>query len=858
MTVRHTISAFSKKIRLRTILTLFIILFVGGSSTLVIYLSLNSSKAAVNNLANSLMKQTSTQINNQLDSYLQIHQQILKPNRLLIENKKINPNDIEQLKSHFWWQINMFPHIESILWASDKGELFSYRRDISGSRSPKGTITWVELKVSDLGKRSTWAIDANGNPVSRILEVDWDPRERPWYRETKMDPRQQWSSVSAVKVYKHLALLATTPVFNAEKKFQGLFASAIFLIDLNDFISKINLSAFGNIFIVERSGKLIASSAPEKLYLKKENQVNRVNATDSENFQVRSISEKLVNDYGGFESKSVEGMQTSYLIDGKPVFVQTTSYKDDYGLDWIVVAAMPESYFMGEISANTYRTIFICGLFLICTMILGNIIARKMTHPIEQLNSKAKKINRNYFEETHIATPIKETSELSKSFNEMTNRLKLSFDDMQILNDKLTKAEQVLSDNNKQLEKQVLERTQELERQNRQLAIEQQNAEKANKTTNKFLSIISHDLKGPIGSLALIFNEALSSPSQIDDRLFNIFKKNTQSVYNLLEDLLTWSRQQQEKIEVQKTTFSVNHLVESCLFLTKGQADQKNIRITWEPGKSELIYADPSMIKTVLRNLLGNALKFTPKGGEIRIETCDMGGALELSITDSGVGIPSYFLKKLFRIDEKIKPTPGTDQETGSGMGLILCREFVTKNQGQINVESKPSKGSRFWFTLPKPTPDNIAPLNDINTLYENHAAFLLVEDNPLHVRAGAYVLEHLGATVEVAEDGEEAVNMARKKPFDVILMAIDLPKRNGVEAMKFIRKDSSFQGLILALTAYSHEEVNQKFGPAEFDGYLNKPLSPEKLMELLKKLAVGSRQKRIKKIGHALDSHIF
>jgi len=147
--------------------------------------------------------------------------------------------------------------------------------------------------------------------------------------------------------------------------------------------------------------------------------------------------------------------------------------------------------------------------------------------------------------------------------------------------------------------------------------------------------------------------------------------------------------------------FDFAQLVDEVIDLHSGTAEKKKIKLDGSGLAIGEVNADRKMIYTVLRNLVSNALKFTQPGGEIRISGKDMGNEFEISVSDSGVGIPANKLDKLFSISENIS-TQGTDNEMGTGLGLLLCKEFVEKNGGKIRVQSAVGKGSEFLFTIPK------------------------------------------------------------------------------------------------------------------------------------------------------------
>jgi PAS domain S-box-containing protein len=225
-----------------------------------------------------------------------------------------------------------------------------------------------------------------------------------------------------------------------------------------------------------------------------------------------------------------------------------------------------------------------------------------------------------------------------------------------------------------------------------------------NSAKDKFFSIISHDLRSPFNAL-LGITEYVSqsfgelSPEEIRDSFRNVYT-SSQKLYNLILNLLEWSRLQTGRFEIDKTAIEVFSLVEEVKDLYKENARMKNIHIESDVPAGITIHADRYMMETIMRNLVSNAIKFTPFGGWVTIESFIKDGVVEISVNDNGTGISRENLNKLFRIDEQYR-TDGTADEKGSGLGLILCKEFVEKNNGTISAESEEGKGSRFTISLP-------------------------------------------------------------------------------------------------------------------------------------------------------------
>ncbi|HYF69652.1 MAG TPA: tetratricopeptide repeat-containing sensor histidine kinase [Ohtaekwangia sp.] len=225
-----------------------------------------------------------------------------------------------------------------------------------------------------------------------------------------------------------------------------------------------------------------------------------------------------------------------------------------------------------------------------------------------------------------------------------------------------------------------------------------------NATKDKFFSIISHDLKGPLNSLTsfsnLLINYYESLSKEEVQMLARDFDKSLKNLFQLLENLLEWSRSQTGNIEFKPEVFDLAILLGENKSLLEAQAHNKQITLVNKAEESLSVSAHKQSINTVVRNLISNAIKFTPEGGCITFGLKRQAGEVIVSIADNGIGMKPEILSKLFRIDTK-HTTKGTADEKGTGLGLILCKEFVEKNGGRIWVESEPGKGSVFLFSLP-------------------------------------------------------------------------------------------------------------------------------------------------------------
>jgi signal transduction histidine kinase len=249
-----------------------------------------------------------------------------------------------------------------------------------------------------------------------------------------------------------------------------------------------------------------------------------------------------------------------------------------------------------------------------------------------------------------------------------------------------------------------------------QVILKQYNAEKSkaeegekkqielNADKDRFISVLGHDLRSPFTAL-LTLTESLKENireydiNEIEEQVELLYKSSV-GTYNLLEDLLLWATAQNNRIPFKPQPVSPFYACRNIIDILQPNATLKNIEINCKIEEDLNINGDPDMIKTVLRNLISNAIKFTPYGGTVNVRSELSGSKVRISVSDNGVGVKPENLKKLFDIST-IYTTKGTEEEEGTGLGLLICRKFIEKHGEEIWVESEYGKGSKFHFTLP-------------------------------------------------------------------------------------------------------------------------------------------------------------
>lgn len=250
----------------------------------------------------------------------------------------------------------------------------------------------------------------------------------------------------------------------------------------------------------------------------------------------------------------------------------------------------------------------------------------------------------------------------------------------------------------------VKQRIRELENTNEKLRLSSSALEQLNSTKNRFFSIIAHDLKNPFNAL-LGFSEIMKT--NFDElteneihQYISIVNQSSQNLYKLLENLLKWSAAQTGTMRYVPEKFDLVSLVHSEIHFIRIRAGKKNINISENMPDELIISADKILLSSVIRNLIDNAIKFSPNGGSIKLTARYENHEVVVEVADSGIGISADMQKKLFLIDGNVC-RKGTSDEDGGGLGLILCKELIEKTGGNIGVESEPGVGSRFWFTIP-------------------------------------------------------------------------------------------------------------------------------------------------------------
>ena len=328
-----------------------------------------------------------------------------------------------------------------------------------------------------------------------------------------------------------------------------------------------------------------------------------------------------------------------------------------------------------EASNERFRNaILIVGLLLMMISIgTGLFLSYQIIKPIRKLQQATQEISRGNLNVQVSLNSRDELQALGDNFDIMTENLRLSRRKLQKANEKLRQS--------------------------------QRNLEKSNATKDKFFSIIAHDLRAPFSAFVSVSEVLAHSQDALSEARKKSFATNiyhsATHLSNLIENLLQWSRTQTDRLDFNPENQEINELINEAVTLVKTQAQNKHVHIKNTSDKKVFVECDRNLIATVIRNLLSNAVKYAFENGLVEVKAEDLGEIVKVSVKDQGIGIKEEDIGKLFRIDINTKYI-GESTEKGTGLGLILCKEFVERHQGNISVESQVNKGSVFSFTLPK------------------------------------------------------------------------------------------------------------------------------------------------------------